>query len=288
MGNRREEQAGMLGVAGPRDQLAVPRRRGEFTRAGGAIHYEVTGTGPALIFAHGLGGNHMSWWQQVPAFADRFTCVTFAHRGFFPSRDAADPLGPDAFADDLLGLMDHLGLADAALVAQSMGGWACLEAAIRAPSRVRALVMASTSGTIDHRLAAAGLGDWPERSSREREALAALGVHVALGARAAREQPALHLLYRHIDEAARIPDKEVLRRRLYAARRRGPEALDGLPMPILFLAGAEDIVFPPQVAMALGERIGRPAAILGKTGHSAYFERPEAFNALVAGFLGSP
>ena len=39
-------------------------------RKGAEIHYEVFGKGPAIVFAHGLGGNHLSWWQQVAHFAD--------------------------------------------------------------------------------------------------------------------------------------------------------------------------------------------------------------------------
>ena len=76
---------------------------------GARLYYEVSGEGPALVFAHGLGGNHMSWWQQVPAFNDRYRCVVFAHRGFAPSSE--DPGGPGAhaFADDLDALLDHLG-----------------------------------------------------------------------------------------------------------------------------------------------------------------------------------
>jgi 3-oxoadipate enol-lactonase len=38
---------------------------------GARIYYEVTGAGPPLVFAHGLGGNHLSWWQQLSAFEDR-------------------------------------------------------------------------------------------------------------------------------------------------------------------------------------------------------------------------
>ena len=54
-------------------------------RNGAEIHYEVFGKGPAIVFAHGLGGNHLSWWQQVAHFAPTHTCVVFAHRGFPPS-----------------------------------------------------------------------------------------------------------------------------------------------------------------------------------------------------------
>jgi hypothetical protein len=45
------------------------RRAGFLERPGGQVFYEVSGSGPALIFAHGNGGNYLSWWQQVPHFA---------------------------------------------------------------------------------------------------------------------------------------------------------------------------------------------------------------------------
>ena len=43
---------------------------------------ETIGAEPAVVFAHGAGGNHLSWWQQVPAFSELYRCVTFDHRGF--------------------------------------------------------------------------------------------------------------------------------------------------------------------------------------------------------------
>ena len=48
------------------DRFHAPARRaGRLRRSDAEIHFEVTGAGPALVFAHGLGGNHLSWWQQV-------------------------------------------------------------------------------------------------------------------------------------------------------------------------------------------------------------------------------
>jgi hypothetical protein len=74
------------------------------------LYYEVHGEGPALIFAHGAGGNHLSWWQQVPALAQSYRCVTFDHRGFGLSREQPGGPGARAFVDDLRALLEHLGI----------------------------------------------------------------------------------------------------------------------------------------------------------------------------------
>ncbi len=58
------------------------RVSGFLKRSDAEIYYEVTGSGPALVFAHGGGGHYLSWWQQIPYFSQRFTCVTFSHRYF--------------------------------------------------------------------------------------------------------------------------------------------------------------------------------------------------------------
>src|SRR5579864_7857721 len=141
--------AAALAAQTPASTSVLPTTAGYVKRPGAEIYYETTGTGPAIVFAHGLGGNHLSWWQQVPYFVKRYTCVTFAHRGFAPSRLESGGPDPALFADDLAALIDHLKLSDVRLVAQSMGGWTCLDYALRHPGRVRALVMASTSGAAD-------------------------------------------------------------------------------------------------------------------------------------------
>ncbi len=267
----------------PVGRNAVPRRHGVLERGDAAIYYEVTGEGPPIVFAHGLGGSHMSWWQQVPAFCDRHTCVTFAHRGFRPSRVDGE-IDPDAYPGDLLALLDHLDIARATLVAQSMGGWCALEVALTAPDRVAALVMSATSGRIDPRRTG-DLGDWPARNAEAGQDFSARGIHPAIGRRGAAEQPALHLLYREMDEAASVADKEALRHRLFAGRTRGPETVDQLRMKTLFVVGEEDAVFPPAAAIALARHRGEDAVVLPETGHSPYFQRASAFNRVLSGFL---
>jgi len=269
-----------------------PRRRSLLQRPDCRIAYEVTGSGPAIVFAHGLGGNHMSWWQQVAHFAPSWTCVTFAHRGFAPSSPI--PGGPDPadFADDLAALIEHLELSEVRIVAQSMGGWSAVEYALRRPAGLRALVLAATTGTIDPRLIRQPERDllpaWQHAGAGLAPRLAAAGIHVAAGVRMATEQPALHLLYRHIDDMNASLDKEALRARMAQSRIRAPEALAEAGVPVLLIAGDEDIVMPPFAAEAIAAVVpGAKAARVARAGHSAYFERADVFNAILADFLAT-
>lgn len=251
-------------------------------RPGADVYYEVHGSGPPLVFAHGLGGSHLSWWQQVPYFAPRYTCITFAHRGFAPSTDPGGG-GPAEFAADLAALLDSLEVPQARFVAQSMGGWTCTALAAHQPERVRALVLASTVGTltspsIDAAFAAAG----PDQGA----SLFVRGIHPAAGERMVREQPALAFLYREIDALGTAVHKEPIRRQLAAMRTLPLERFAALGIPSLFIAGEEDIVIPPAaLAAAAAELPGARLARIPETGHSVYWERAETFNRLVADFL---
>jgi 3-oxoadipate enol-lactonase len=280
-------------VASSSRMSPLQTKQGYLDRAGCRLYYEITGAGPAIVFAHGLGGNHLSWWQQVPHFAGRYACVTFAHRGFAPSDEI--PGGPDPadYAGDLAALIDHLALDRVFLVAQSMGGWACLEYALTNPERVHALVLASTAGAIARRGTLMrdppALDAWIARAAAARTQMQGDGVHPAAGARMAREQPALHFLYRSIDAmAAAKLDKEGLRARMIALQTRPSEDLARLNIPTLFITGEEDVVFPPTLAPALAAlmpnaRVEQVAA----AGHSVYFERADVFNRLIDAFFAS-
>ncbi|MFO1160650.1 MAG: alpha/beta hydrolase [Reyranellaceae bacterium] len=269
---------------------APPHTTGRLKRPFGDLYYEVTGQGPALLFAHGLGGNHLSWWQQVAHFAPRYTCVAFAHRGFAPSD--AMPGGPDPadYGGDLAALIDHLGFGDVRLVGQSMGGWSVLEYALAHPSRVAALVLSSTSGTLDRRRCDPSGGGqydaWLRDATAKSAAGAKRGIHPAMGAPAAERFPALHLLYQSIDRMAGALDKEKLREGLRRTAQRTPAELTRFRVPTLLIAGGEDVVFPPFLASAIAATLPcGESRMIADAGHSPYFEQAATFNLLVEEFL---
>lgn len=256
-------------------------KTGFLERAGARIYYEVTGSGPAVVFAHGLGGCQLSWWQQVAHFSGRYTCVTFAHRGFTPSSPVPGESAPDAYSDDLAALIETLKLGEVRLVAQSMGGWTCLEYALRNPQRVRALVLASTSGRADPRqtLGAQVFDAWLARSTATAEDLERRGILSAGGERLAKEQPALAQLYRQIHQLTPADFKTAVRARIRKLRDQPPSILAKLPMPLLFHMGEEDIVYPAAAGPLLAKHAPRGRAItVPKAGHSVYFERAAQFN----------
>ncbi len=271
--------------------MTVPARRlGRFDRPDCSIAYEVTGAGPAVIFAHGLGGNPMSWFQQVAHFAPDYTCIAFAHRGFAPS--SSIPGGPDPadYADDMAALVAHLGLTDFRIVAQSMGGWTSVEYALRRPAGLRGLVLAATTGTIDpKRIGAAdlpALAAWEAASGPTLDGYMRAGIHPAAGARMAAEQPAMHLLYKHIDDQNAAMDKQALRLKLMHSRTRAPAELANIACPILLIANDEDAVIPHVAADPIAAMVANVRAVhIPDAGHSGYFERPALFNRYVREFF---
>ena len=272
--------------------VAPLRRNGRLQRPDCEIYYEVTGNGPAIVFMHGLGGNHLSWWQQVAHFAPQHSCVTFAHRGFAPSSALEGGPNPDDYADDLAALLDHLALDKVWLVGQSMGGWTGVEYTLRGTGRVRGLVLANTTGTLDARrldkTLRARFDAWMIEADAKAMAGFANGVHPACGERMAREQPALHQLYRHVDDMAGKMDKQATRARLFEGRKRAPQELAAVACPVLFIVGQEDIVIPPFAADAIAAVLPNArVAKVAKSGHSAYFERAAEFNAHLEAFVGA-
>ncbi|MGG5820547.1 alpha/beta fold hydrolase [Falsiroseomonas sp. HW251] len=262
----------------------APRRSAGFIeRPDCRIAYEITGEGPVIVFAHGLGGGLMSWWQQVAHFATRYTCVAYSHRGFFPSTAPADGPDPTLFADDVAALVDGLQLGDIRFVAQSMGGWSGVEYALMRPGRVKALVLAATTGTLDPRQLT---GAHPSNDHETRRAaLLARGINPAAGKRMAQEQPALHHLYNHIAGLTQGLDREAMRAKLWALRTRNPAEFASARTPVLFLPGEEDIILDLPGAPMAAAIPGARSVMLPKAGHSGHFERAAEFNAIVDRFF---
>jgi 3-oxoadipate enol-lactonase len=250
-------------------------QRGEFR-----LYYEDGGGDrPALLFLHGGGGNHLSWWQQVPAFAAEYRCITADQRGFGQSPDV-DGFGPAALARDALALFDHLKIERAAVVSQSMGGWAAVGAAVLQPARLWAIVLANTVGNlVDAELSA--LRKSLQASKPPRPADFTDG---ALGASFRARDPAGRFLYAQIEGLN--PRRGVeFGSRLYAVKTAVADYA-AAKVPTLMITSDEDVMIFPELVEAVHAKLpGSRLVRVPKAGHSTYFEQPEVFNRTVAAFL---
>ncbi len=244
------------------------------------LYYEVHGEGALVVFLHGAGGNHISWWQQIPVFSRRYRCVTLDHRGFGASTDPSKE-GAARFADDLEALLDRLEIERTALVAQSMGGRTASEFALRHPDRVSALVMCDTLGVLV----------WDELQERRTElreqrlAAAGEGGLLLRGFMAPgfiESEAAMTFLYQQVQGLN--PPRE--RGQLAAPSSLGKEAVAGLSVPTLFIVGSEDPVVAPEIVRRVQQVIpGAQYREFEGAGHSVYWEQPAEFNAVLAEFL---
>jgi pimeloyl-ACP methyl ester carboxylesterase len=108
------------------------------------LYYEETGSGTPVVFVHEFAGDHRSWEPQMRHFGQRYRAITYAARGYPPSDI---PESPGAYnqaraADDILSVMDHLGIEKAHIVGLSMGGFATLHFGFRHPARALSLTVA--------------------------------------------------------------------------------------------------------------------------------------------------
>jgi 3-oxoadipate enol-lactonase len=244
------------------------------------LYYETHGEGPALVLAHGGGGNHLSWWQQIPELARSYRCVTFDHRGFGESRDVPDGPGPNAYVEDLRQLLDHLGVDKAALVGQSMGGWTVLGFAATFPAKVSALVLCDTTAGMDDPeviRAQAALRD------NTKGTLAQILTR-AYAADFPQRDPVRCFLYQQISGLNRHVPADLIRT-LTSMKHR----IDGVVekrLPTMLIVGEEDALISPRVMELMAERIPQARFLkISKAGHSVYFERPEEFNRALLDFL---
>ncbi len=245
-----------------------------------SLYYQAHGAGQALVFAHGAGGNHQSWWQQVPYFARRYRTLVFDHRAFGRTKDDKEGTGRRAFADDLRELLDLLGIERTAIVAQSMGGRTAVGFALRNPKRVSALIFAGTTGGAVNdgvREAQAAHRDTPlGRRSLARRAYAP---------RLRDERPDLAYLYRLIN-ANNPPRPKDFLAPIPGYTGSSSERLEALGVPILFLVGEEDAITPAPIIKVAHKTV--PSSefdTISGAGHSAYFEKADVWNKRVARFL---
>ncbi len=119
--------------------LPTPQETGRAAVNGVSIWYATFGSGSPIVLLHGGLANSNYWGHQVPVLAQKYRVIVMDSRGHGRSTRDARPYGYDLMASDVIGVMDHLGIAKAAIVGWSDGAILGLDIAMNHPDRVSRL-----------------------------------------------------------------------------------------------------------------------------------------------------
>jgi pimeloyl-ACP methyl ester carboxylesterase len=261
-------------------------REGFATIPGAQLFYADTGgDGVPVVFLHAATGTVRAWQFQTSAFAAAgYRAIAFDRRGW--GRTIVDANGPAGTgADDLLGLINALGLDRVHLVATAGGGFVAFDFALSFPNRLRSLVVADTIG---------GVRDQEvldlETRIRPPEFDALPAEVRELGPMYRASNPDGTRLWTEIEKQSRpsLPRTSTLQQ-AYSVPMRNQLMLslfEQIHVPTLMLAGGADMTAPPALMKLLASRIkGAEFLVVPNAGHSVYWEEPELFNRTVLDFI---
>ncbi|MBE3559914.1 MAG: alpha/beta fold hydrolase [Ktedonobacteraceae bacterium] len=254
------------------------------------IAYDDHGVGHPLIFLHAFPLNRGMWSGLITALLSdqRYRLVALDWRGFGESEvGVGDEISTmELLADDVAGLMDRLGMQQAALCGLSMGGYVAFAFLRKYPQRVNGLILADTRPTPDTEEGRANREKVAQLAlSQGPAAIADLQIPNLLSSTTRQQHPEVEIQVRQMINAA-TPSGIAAASRGMAQRVDATDLLAGITCPTLVVAGEDDQLTPPSVARDYASKIpGAHFAAIPQAGHLTNLEQPEAFLATVRAFL---
>ncbi len=255
------------------------------------LNYEVTGRGPAVVFLHGMTGSTQDWANQVPILSPNYSVVALDMRGHGKSAapKAESEYSIPIFTEDVLGLLNLLGINKCCLVGHSIGGFTALQFALSHQDRLAGLVLVDTSS-----------GQFgKEQNSSHRLSLKLIELASSQGVEAAFDYDVCHNPMR-IARFENHPElKEIARQRVLRTSVEGyiygPMAfpkwqpvtlrLSEIKVPTLIYCGEEDAAFAGAVKILEKGIAGSELVTVPGVGHNPHEEAPEIFNQTLLNFL---
>ena len=235
------------------------------------------GDGPAVVFSHPTTGSGLIWQYQQPVFAKAgYRVIAYSRRGYYGS-DAGPKDNPGSAAEDLRELMDVLKVDRFHAIGLAAGGIFTMDFALSYPERLLSLTEACTIMGIEdaeylaisNGLRPKGFTDMPQSFREVGPSYRATNPE-GLKAWVELEHKAIHATI-----AQRRNNKITL------------TALKTMKVPTLILTGDADLFTPPAVLRIYAEHLPNyEAVVIPESGHSVYWEQPDAFNKTVLAFIG--
>lgn len=262
------------------------------TRSGVALYYDIVGSGPPLCLINGYRLSGFAWpGAFISRLAARCTVIALDNRGTGRSDKPADGYELANLANDVVALLDDLGIARAHLLGYSMGGAIAQEVAIQHPYRIDQLILFATfcggiwsepaSYSVFSRLLTRE-GQTPEEAARAAWPVTYSPEYLATHAAAVEQQMRRELQYPTPIFVARRQMEAILNFNRYWD-------LPRIGAPTLVATGGHDMLVKPPNASILASRIPNTRLeLLADLGHRAIWEAPEEIADFICDFVTGP
>ncbi len=231
------------------------------------LAYTRRGKGAPLVLVHGYPLDHSIWNEVAPLLEDRFDLILPDLRGFGESQSVETAYGIADIAADIAGLLDRLGLKQAALAGHSMGGYVSLAFARAYPTRLRGLAL----------VASQALADSPERKAGRYKTAADIaeqGVGIvaeAMTTKLSAEPRVQNYVQAVIEKQTRHGLIGALK--AMAERSDSTDLLASLNVPLALIHGEADVLIPFERAREIKDVV--PAAQLFALKHAGHMPMME-------------
>jgi 3-oxoadipate enol-lactonase len=256
---------------------------------GVSISYRDRGTGLAVVFVHGHPFDQSMWDPQVEALSWKYRVITLDLRGYGASQvPNAEATTLETMANDIKGLLDHLGIQKAVVVGLSMGGQIAMAFADLFPERLAGLVLAATFAEGETPEGAVGRRTMADRFAKEGSVLpGGEMLPKLLAAASVKRDPALAVkVYTMIANTPPTGAAATLRGR--ALRKDYLDPLRQVAVPSLIVVGTEDQFSPIERAKRMHEAISDSRLeIFNGIGHMPNLEASDRFNGLLHEYLAT-
>lgn len=243
---------------------------------GTTLDAEVVGSGEPLLLIQGMSGHGGMWGEAfVNDLARDFEVATYDHRGIGASSRTEASFSIGDLADDAAALLDALGWESAHVLGISMGGMIAQELCLRAPDRVRSVVLGCTTAGGPGAFGGPGPGRILEAmGTRDAEVVTRVAFEVNVSADFA-QRPGELERFAQTSLARRVPVPVVQLQSMACVAHDTSDRLGSLTVPTVVVHGDEDQMIVP----AEGERLASlvPGAELEMwpgVGHLFWWERP--------------
>ncbi len=261
----------------------------------GRLYYEERGRGEPLILLHGHSLDTRMWDGQFACFARHYRTVRFDFRGYGRSSDQSETLQM-THVDDLIALMNHLGMGQAHIVGLSMGAFTAGDMLAMYPERMLSCVL--VSGGIRNSPGPSEPMDEAESAKRDEEiaALKTQGIQrykeewlsALMASGGSQKERMRQPLWRMISDwkAWQPLHKEV---RLFYGKESWQKLKQRVvtDVPTLIVRGANEVKDPAQMPGEMPYLSHARYEVIPDCGHMLNMEQPEAFNQLILSFLNS-